>query len=229
MNSNMPPRLATALLRRLAPGEEALTGDLQEDYGSGRSPGWYWWQVGAAIALTAWRDLQHQKIAALGAIVVAVSVYLALAISGAEIVNDISRALTPHVPRWTLDYFVYQTCVGILWILIASWAIGVLTMALNRSHGTVALIALLLYVTLVEYPRWTLLPWLSRPEGLAVGIIITQTAATMVKIVGLVAGSLAFPPHSSASICLSAPPSCESRSPGRPRSKPSPPRRPGMP
>ena len=196
MNVSMPPRLATALLRRLAPGEEALSGNLHEDYGAGRSQGWYWWQVAGAIALAVRRDLQHQTIAALGAIAVAVSVYFALALSGAEIINDIDRHLTRHVPRWTLDSFVYQTCVSILWTLMVSWVVGVLIMALNRSHGTVALIALMWYVTLVEYPTGTLLPWLSTSDGLPVRIVVTQTALTVVKIAGLMAGSLAFPSQS---------------------------------
>lgn len=193
MKPDGPPRLAAALLRRLAPGEEALAGDLDEGYRSGRSQGWYWWQTGAAIAVTTWRDLQHERIAALGAIAVAAAVYLALMFSGAEIANDLTRAVAPHLPSWTFDYSVYQTCVGVLWIGIASWAVGVLVMALNHKHGTTALVALFLLVTLVEYPRWTLLPLLSGPVGPAGQIIVVQTAATVVKIVGLVAGALTFP------------------------------------
>lgn len=46
-----PPRLASFLLQRLAPGNEALQGDLEEEFSCGRSSAWYWRQVTAAIAL----------------------------------------------------------------------------------------------------------------------------------------------------------------------------------
>src|SRR6187200_3255711 len=45
-----PPRLASQLLERFAPGNEALHGDLDEEFSSGRSSAWYWRQVMAAIA-----------------------------------------------------------------------------------------------------------------------------------------------------------------------------------
>jgi len=45
-----PPRLASLLLERFTPGNEALHGDLDEEFSSGRSSVWYWRQVMAAIA-----------------------------------------------------------------------------------------------------------------------------------------------------------------------------------
>jgi hypothetical protein len=46
-----PPRLAPLILERLAPGNEALLGDLEEEFSRGRTTLWYWRQVLAAIAL----------------------------------------------------------------------------------------------------------------------------------------------------------------------------------
>jgi hypothetical protein len=46
-----PPRLAALLLERLAPGNEALLGDLDEEFSRGRTRAWYWRQVLSAIAL----------------------------------------------------------------------------------------------------------------------------------------------------------------------------------
>ena len=42
-----PPRLATLLLNWLAPGNEALRGDLDEEFRNGRGSRWYWRQVAA--------------------------------------------------------------------------------------------------------------------------------------------------------------------------------------
>ena len=59
-----PPRLATWALEHLAPGKqnEALAGDLLEDFRAGRSNRWYWRQVFAAC-LTAWlRYLGDRKM-----------------------------------------------------------------------------------------------------------------------------------------------------------------------
>jgi hypothetical protein len=44
------PRLASLLLERFAPGNEALHGDLDEEFSGGRSSAWYWRQVMTAIA-----------------------------------------------------------------------------------------------------------------------------------------------------------------------------------
>ena len=52
-----PPALATALLQRLAPEEHSLTGDLVEEFRTGRSRLWYWRQVLAAILLGATRHI----------------------------------------------------------------------------------------------------------------------------------------------------------------------------
>ena len=46
-----PPRLARLLLDWLAPGNEALRGDLDEEFAAGRGSAWYWRQVFATIAL----------------------------------------------------------------------------------------------------------------------------------------------------------------------------------
>jgi hypothetical protein len=45
------PRLASIVLDLLAPGNEALLGDLEEEYSRGRSTAWYWRQVLTAVAL----------------------------------------------------------------------------------------------------------------------------------------------------------------------------------
>jgi hypothetical protein len=53
-----PPSTATWLLEHLTPGErnEALAGDLLEEFRNGRSARWYWRQVVMAIVIESFRD-----------------------------------------------------------------------------------------------------------------------------------------------------------------------------
>jgi hypothetical protein len=62
-----PPAIATWLLEHLTLGErnDALAGDLLEDFRSGRTAGWYWSQVLVAIALGWFRHaLAHPSVLA---------------------------------------------------------------------------------------------------------------------------------------------------------------------
>ena len=53
MRQSDPPRAAAWMLRHLVPGErnDALAGDLLEEFRSGRSAAWYWCQVFASITI----------------------------------------------------------------------------------------------------------------------------------------------------------------------------------
>ena len=45
MTSHRPPKLATALLRRLTGADDSLVGDLDEAFQNGKTSRWYWSQV----------------------------------------------------------------------------------------------------------------------------------------------------------------------------------------
>jgi hypothetical protein len=53
MKSSKPPALATWLVEHVVPGDknEALAGDLLEQFGQGRSASWYWRQVFVAMLM----------------------------------------------------------------------------------------------------------------------------------------------------------------------------------
>ncbi len=65
MKQPEPPRLAAWMLNHLAPPsrDEALAGDLLEDFRAGRSSAWYWRQVLAAITIRWFRSLANHKSA----------------------------------------------------------------------------------------------------------------------------------------------------------------------
>lgn len=63
MNRSEPPRTATWLLEHLmsADNNDALAGDLLESFRAGRTAGWYWQQVFAAIALRTLRCYKRHR------------------------------------------------------------------------------------------------------------------------------------------------------------------------
>jgi hypothetical protein len=64
------PACATWLLERFGVKRqnEALIGDLAEEYQAGKSCMWYWWQTLVAIWVTAVRDVREHKLLALRAV-----------------------------------------------------------------------------------------------------------------------------------------------------------------
>lgn len=65
MTAKQPPRMATYILEHLGPQNDAVPGDLVEEYRAGRSAFWYWWQVLSAILIGVAADLRaHQLLAA---------------------------------------------------------------------------------------------------------------------------------------------------------------------
>jgi len=62
-----PPSLATWMLETLTLGRrnEALAGDLNEEFASGRSAAWYWRQVFAALLIASSREVANRRIALL--------------------------------------------------------------------------------------------------------------------------------------------------------------------
>jgi hypothetical protein len=70
MKSLQPPSGPTWLLIRLGHRNDALTGDLIEEYGQGRSIAWYWRQVLVAIVVDFRKEVRAHKLLALRALVV---------------------------------------------------------------------------------------------------------------------------------------------------------------
>jgi len=63
MTSRRPPRLAEWLLEWIAPGNDALRGDLAEAMCRSRSHAWYWRQVAAAAGTEVLRPIRADGIA----------------------------------------------------------------------------------------------------------------------------------------------------------------------
>lgn len=70
MSKTDPPAFATWMLQRFPPGKrnEALAGDLLEEFQSGRSAGWYWRQVLGALVIGCSEAIRNHRTATLFAV-----------------------------------------------------------------------------------------------------------------------------------------------------------------
>jgi hypothetical protein len=87
MTARRPPALAQWLLEWIAPCNEGLQGDLEEEFAHGRSSAWYWRQVGGAAVTAALRPVRTDGIAGLEPAVLGLTMLLLLGFYVVFIVN----------------------------------------------------------------------------------------------------------------------------------------------
>jgi len=127
MTSTRPPRLAEWLLEWIAPGNEALHGDLAEEMARGRSRAWYWRQVLGAAGAAAAQPVRADGIAGLEPAVLGLTMVLLLGFYVVFIVN---------VTDWLLR-FEGVDLVARLPSVLTAWdgAAPMLTLALGAILG----------------------------------------------------------------------------------------------
>lgn len=116
MTTVHPPAMATWLLQHFTLGkaDEALAGDLLEELCSGRSAGWYWRQVLAAISVSWWRDAMNLSSAAIfSALWATVTPVWLLVVSDAE------QRFRFHARIWHMDW-PWSTIVDLSTLLAAN-------------------------------------------------------------------------------------------------------------
>jgi hypothetical protein len=135
MTIQQPPRLATWLLKHFGSTivEDALIGDLVEEYQTRRSPFWYWRQVGAAIGIGAIRDMWQHLPVAFGAIVTGL-VVAALPVWWLQHTAAASLSNVP-LPVWILTVMAWLVMFGSA--VLSGWLVGVLF----RAHRAAAVLS----------------------------------------------------------------------------------------
>jgi hypothetical protein len=127
--------------------EEAIVGDLLEEYQHRRSPVWYWRQVIVAIAVGALRDLRSHKGAAVCAIVVGVSIvnipFVVLISSPAARLSGLP------VPVSVQIIAAQMLMIGAA--ILAGWVVGRLFIA-HRAAAVLSLAAAILVDGFVVLP-----------------------------------------------------------------------------
>jgi hypothetical protein len=101
MKPTAPPRIATWLLEHSTPGprNEALAGDLLEEFRQGRSAAWYWRQVLAAIAIACFRETLDRRTMLLFAVLWSI-----LAPGWDLLIENVEHNPALFGPMWTLAW-----------------------------------------------------------------------------------------------------------------------------
>ena len=179
-----PPRLASLLLERFTPGNEALHGDLDEEFSSGRSSGWYWRQVMAAIARQGPLAVRARGLVAAENFVTGIITLVMIGFYAVFVVN---------VTEWLLRF----EGVGVeLWARLPN--------ALGALNGGAFVITFLLGIGAGR--------WIAKGHlGHRVVAIVTFGGATMLcagaalKAVSIATGSQAFLPEIFEQVAITAP------------------------
>lgn len=135
MTDRHPPKPAEWLLQRLIPAtprRESLIGDLSEQYRRGRSRGWYWGQVVAAIIVGIMADLRDHKLLAARALLVGWGVYLVAAFPVnwlSEMARDWVQNLlgqSGHYTFWTAFWLPALPGRVLVWVVcaISGWIVA---------------------------------------------------------------------------------------------------------
>ena len=106
-----PPKLALTLLKLLAPGQDALAGDLVEQWRVGKSALWVWRQVLAAIVSANWHEWNTVRMGAVKAVALGWAAMLAFFFIAGDF---LAHSADQTVPR--LLSYLGANRAGILWL-----------------------------------------------------------------------------------------------------------------
>jgi hypothetical protein len=153
MIASRPPRLADWFLLRLASGPRhpSLIGDLHEQYGRGRSTGWYWRQTVKAILVGIGSDLRRHPVELFHALCTGLGSWTVY-------------SMLIQWPAWwlfqrsALDSKWLRTSGAIQWAflllaLLVGWVVGRTVLRFHRERLAAALLLLIVAGTATNLPR----------------------------------------------------------------------------
>ena len=142
MKHRNPPRIATWMLHRLSGCDQALIGDMIEEYRRGRSRLWYWRQASIAVLRTLVADVRSHPVLALRAFVLLVVCVLCFQYTLIPLFDILARdviwKLNPgllYAEHFTYFSFSYNFIVLRVLAPCVGYVIGARIVArLHRSH-----------------------------------------------------------------------------------------------
>lgn len=139
-----PPHLAKLLLDWLAPGNEALRGDLDEEFAAGRGSAWYWRQVISAISLEGPLAIRARAVARFENVVTGLITLLLLGFYAVFVVNVTDWLLRfegVHLLTRLPDVLGVWNGTAVVVTLIAGVLVGKVIHAAHDSHRVLSILA----------------------------------------------------------------------------------------
>jgi len=138
MRSSKPPVLATWLLEhiRFSRTDQALAGDLLEDFRNGRTVAWYWRQVFAAIIVGFLREARSHWVLAIRTAVIGVALNCGVLVLGHDMLAAIYQrrilnlTAVPPLTAWIVTSFFSG--------VVSGWIVALL----HRKHRDAMLLTL---------------------------------------------------------------------------------------
>jgi hypothetical protein len=135
MKSPKPPALAAWLLEhsRFSATDDALAGDLLEEFHQRRSPAWYWRQVLVAILVGCASEVRHHRVLAIRAIVISWAANFLAMVLGREVMFE----------WWRLRFFglaLHPALASFVLCFLAGAVSGLIVAFLHRKHRTAVLL-----------------------------------------------------------------------------------------
>jgi hypothetical protein len=190
-----PPVVATWLVLRLAThrSNEALVGDLSEEFQRRRSRSWYWRQVLVAVIVSWWEDVRAHKLLALRAV--------AVGTSALWLYFRYAYYPVAHFDQWLfaagfLDHFVGWRYPGLMeWLAGTAGTCGSFWLV-GRFHRASMVVVLYLFVLLIgDVPRLVWIYSSEYPRVLFSVIPGALTVFTLFRLPMLVVGLWAARPR----------------------------------
>jgi hypothetical protein len=179
MKSSDPPLVATWLLSHLTHDNQCLSGDLLEQFRSGRTRVWYWRQVLLAILVGAWCDVRHHPwLMARGLTLGVLSQYVVAIGSGA-----VGHLLFMYGFNPTFSVILLWTCSG---HMLIGWAVA----RLHRPYGLTIVLLLVSCSVALQLPHVAFLLSNTFEHARYVPYLTQSLVATAVTTLCLLAGGL---------------------------------------
>lgn len=155
MMSLKPPSAATWLLSKFGHENDALSGDLLEEYGHERSVAWYWKQVLFAIVVDFRKNVRAHKLLTVRSIAVGWVASYFFNAAARPLLGIYHRVLVTHglvvSGEWWSHYYQYP---AFLVIGICAAASGWVVARLHREHSETMVLAYLFSVQIWNFPQF---------------------------------------------------------------------------
>ena len=189
MSNRTPPRLATLLLALVA-ADEALAGDLEEEYRAGRSRAWYWRQVIAAVAVDSVRGFDVHDVFAVQRMPMQIIMLALVSVCAVFTVKLIGAYVVEHD---VAGFLVSAGGIRELLRLGLSFAVAIpMGIVIARIHAASRRTGLLAFGVVV--PAWAAANLFVLNGGGNLDAALPHVLASIVFVAGLLSGGIHVEP-----------------------------------